>query len=263
MCEIFHCPEYLKQHPLMSTYPSSLTLLSDRDYGCGSYFCDCEIPSIDLDSYEKDLSGVNDCTSDGVIGIADIVEGNTQNKRLLLTELRMGYENRENIRFSGIVDKYTHSCDILRHEDCNCRIDPGFALIFKPEMVAKAKSRIFSWSRESSKKVAKNWIVFSPESFCNHINYGKSLPLTPEERTVILVSKWKDTKIFESFEKFNDFIEEIRKYFYELIGKRLTTDIEYVKDSLIVLFKSMTFPQGEDGDLSEYLLKEFKNEFLN
>lgn len=262
MSEIFHYPEYLDQHPLMSKYPSSLAELSDRDYGHSCYFCNCEIPSIDLDSYEKDLGGDNDCTADGVIGIADIVEGNAQNRRLLLTELRMGYENRENIRFSGIEDKYSHSCDILRHGDYNCRIDQMFALIFKPDMEAKAKSRVFSWRRESAKKAAKKWVVFSPDSFCNYINYGKSIPLSPSEKTLLLVSRWSELQIFESFESFDDYMCEIRKYMYELIGKHLTTDIEFIKKNLVNSFKSITLPKGDDKELSEILLKDFKDEFL-
>lgn len=262
MSEIFHCPGYLQQHPLMSRYPASLALLADRDYGCGSYFKGRDIPSIDLDSYEKDKGGDNDCTSDGVIGIADIVDRDLRNRRLLLTELRMGYENQENIRFSSILGKYSHSCDILREEDAECRIDDTFALIFKPDLEAKAKSRIFNWRRESSKSVSKKWLVFSPETFCNYINYGKSLPPAPREKTVTLMAKWKAMEECMEFGPFADLIEEIRNYLYELYGKHLQTDIEYLKDNLPSLFEKISFPEGEDGDFSRYLLNEFKYEFL-
>lgn len=263
MGDIFHCPEYLNLHPLMSEYPSSLSLLSDRDYGDGSYFKGYDIPSIDLDSYEKSIEGSNDCTADGVIGIAETIGKDVGNKRLLITELRMGYENCNNLSFSNIMRKYNHSCDILRFKSCDCKIDNKFALIFKPKVVAQARRLVFSWSKESSKRAAKYWSVLCPESFCNYINYGKEPPLKPTEKTVGIVDKWKENKSLTSFEQFNDLISEMRNYLYEMKNKYLIADLKYIEDHISVLLDSISFPSGDDGELSRWLVNDFRTEFFS
>lgn len=165
MKEIYQCAEYLQSHPLFREYACDLTALAQKDYPGKGYFEGKEIPSIDLDEYERHTSRSNDCTSDAVIGIADVIESRMTNRRLLLTELRMDYENPKNLDFSNIRRKYVHSFEILQQYDADKRIDSEFALIFSEATEAKAKRWIRSWSRESSKKEAANWATYTPGKF--------------------------------------------------------------------------------------------------
>ncbi len=74
MREVYMCPDYLVSHPLFMDYGSDLATLAKKDYPAKDYFCGKEIPSIDLDEFERNTKRSNDCTADGVVGIADVVD---------------------------------------------------------------------------------------------------------------------------------------------------------------------------------------------
>ncbi len=187
MSEVYLCSDYLKSHPLFRDYSSDLATLAKKDYPGKDYFAGKNILTIDLDEYERNTKRSNDCTADGVVGIADVLDARLVNRRLLLTELRMDYENPKNLDFSNIRRKYVHSSEILRESDGEKRIDSNFALIFSESVASKARRWISNWSKESSKKDAADWTVYTSESFCNYINYGKTLPLEPSCKTIAFI----------------------------------------------------------------------------
>ena len=85
------------------------------------------------------------------------------NRRLLLVELRMGYENQKNLDFTDIRRKYIHSSDILRESDSEKRIDSDFVLIFYESTEPKDRRWISSWAMGSLKKDAVNWRSYTPK----------------------------------------------------------------------------------------------------
>ena len=190
MEEVYLCSEYLRSHPLFKSFGCDLATLAQKDYPGKGYFEGKDIPSIDLDEYERKTKWSNDCTSDGVVGIADVLDLRMINRRLLLVELRMDYENQKNLDFSNIRRKYIHSSEILRKYDSEKRIAPEFALVFSNSTAPKARRWISSWAKESSRKDAANWRTYTAESLCNYINYGKELPLHPTQKTLTLVKCW-------------------------------------------------------------------------
>ncbi len=252
---VYLCSEYLESHPLFKSYGSSLTELAERDYPGEGIFRGYEIPTIDLDTFEKDKETSRDCTSDGVIGVADAKDSHLRNRRLLLTELRLGYENQKNLHFSNILKKYQHSCDILREEAEDVRIDSEFALIFTVSLCPRANRWIRSWATESSKKAAENWKAYSPESFCNYINYGKGIPLKPSEETISTVSNLC-AQANIGFNELYGLKEKIEYYWYSIKGKNLSVDMEYFSERISNYLHSVSFPDGEEREYCELLKEE-------
>lgn len=254
---VFLCSEYLKSHPLYNTYGSDLATLAERDYPGQGIFRGCDIPAIDLDAFEISTETSNDCTSDGAIGIADCHANQLKNQRLLLTELRLGYENQRNLHFSNLQRKYRHSRDIMHNYDPDARIDPEFALIFTESLAPRARRWIRDWGLEAGKKDAKNWKAYNPESFCNHINYGKSLPLTPTEGTIsFLESLCSNANI--GVDELYIFKERVESYLWKIRGKNLSEDLKYFSEKILSFLSSVHFPNGEEGEYCQYLKEEIE-----
>ncbi|MDE6696511.1 MAG: hypothetical protein K2K25_06495 [Muribaculaceae bacterium] len=248
MKEVFLCTEYLKSHPLFKSFGSDLSSLAQKDYPGKGYFEGRYIPSIDLDEFERVSKRSNDCTSDGVVGIADVSDSRMTNRRLLLVELRMDYENQKNLDFSNIRRKYMHSSDILRESDLEKRIDSDFALIFSESTAPKARRWISSWARESARKDAVYWKSYTPESFCNYINYGKEMPLRPMQQTVVLVSGWcKYTDL--GYNELSDLRKKVEMYWDKLKVRYLLIDMEYIYSELSAYLAKLSVPSGEEGEL--------------
>lgn len=257
MEDIYLCSDYLKAHPLYKIYGSNLFDQSEKDYPGKGFFSGYQIPSIDLDAFERDTKISNDCTSDGVIGVADCGVSQLKNRRLLLTELRLGYDNQKNLHFSNLQQKYRHSCEILYRFDSNVRIDPKFALIFTKSLTPKAKRWIRDWAHESTKKEAENWKVYYPESYCNYINYGKTLPLTPSEETIATIGSICSNSII-GYDNLCYFKEKMENYWWLLKGKNLMVDMEYFARNISLFISSATFPAGEEGEYCKLLKAEIE-----
>ena len=105
---IWHFPDVIIGHSLSQKFGSSLKEISDRDYADKGYF-ECDIPAIDIDSYEVSLHGDNQRTVDAAIGICNERQGLPVNERLLLVELRMNYKNVDNLSISTLSEKEAHS----------------------------------------------------------------------------------------------------------------------------------------------------------
>ena len=248
MEEVYLCSDYLKSHPLYKTFGSDLATLAQKDYPGKGYFEGKDIPSIDLDEYERKTKRSNDCTSDGVVGIADVLDLRMINRRLLLVELRMDYENQKNLDFSNIRRKYIHSTGILREYDSEKRIAPEFALVFSNSTAPKARRWISSWARESSRKDAANWRTYTAESLCNYINYGKELPLHPTQKTLTLVKCWC-CNVVTGYNELSQLREKVEKYWENLRSRYLLTDMQYLSTELSAYLAKLSIPSGEEGEL--------------
>lgn len=198
---IWHYPDAVTGHSLAQKALSSLGNISDRDYPSAHYFS-CDIPALDMDRYEASLHGDNKKTADAVVGICNERQGKAVDGRLLLVELRMDYRTVSNLSVSSLAEKETHTRQLLRSCPDDRRIDLSYCLIFD----YKLEQQAYSWMSRirRSDKVAEAWRTFTPATFCNYINIGKTMPYTPCRETVEAGERFKSaarTGTIEAFDK--------------------------------------------------------------
>ena len=86
----------VREHSLYARCPSTLNEISNRDYPGTDYF-NPDIIGLDMDDYERRTCyGHANNTVDAVIGICTCQNKKKSSPRLLLVELRMGYEKANN-----------------------------------------------------------------------------------------------------------------------------------------------------------------------
>lgn len=179
--QLWHCPDAIDNHPLARSFRSSLSEISERDYPGKRYFT-AHIPAIDLDSFESSQPGENSPTADAAIGICHECQGEPVNKRLLLVELRMGYNSTDNLSTRSIDDKERHSRYLLKSACDTIHADEALCLIFHPDIEQQA----IQWLHRKQKTVpaARHWRAMSPESLCASINAGSPWPYTPSPESI-------------------------------------------------------------------------------
>ncbi len=154
--------DILKKHPLYTVYHKSLHDISLKDYLHDNYFRS-DIDAIDIDKYEEDCShGNQDKTMDALIGIADYSHNASVNARLLLVELRMGYDSISTLRHSKLRGKVKHTRAIVRS---TLRVDEDNVFVFREDIVEQAKKWMFNIANEYSD--ACSWIAVSPSELEN------------------------------------------------------------------------------------------------
>lgn len=99
-------------HPLYAASPSTLSEVAEKDYP-GEYYFSADIPCIDLDAYEDQMSGESGCTMDAAVGVSKFKDNRVGTPSLALIELRMDYKSVANLDFSKIEGKMRHSRDLL------------------------------------------------------------------------------------------------------------------------------------------------------
>lgn len=187
---VWHYPDAVTGHTLARNVLSSLKELSERDYPGGHYFA-CDVPALDMDSYETSLRGENRKTADAVVGICNERQGQPADGRLLLVELRMDYRCVSNLSVTSLLEKESHTRELLRACPDDRHIDPSYCLIFD----YKIEQQAYSWMSRirKSNRTTKLWKTFSPRSFVTYINVDKTMPYTPRQETVEVEDRFRAT----------------------------------------------------------------------
>ena len=96
----------VEKHSLYPLCNSTLNEVSNRDYPNTNYF-NPNIKCLDMDTYEKNIlrKSYANHTADAVIGISTYENNQELNPRLLLIELRIGYESTSNLSKTEIEGK--------------------------------------------------------------------------------------------------------------------------------------------------------------
>lgn len=189
-----HYPDIISNHSLARKgFASDLCILSERDCPRKGYFASTEIPALDMDAYERSRPGDNDKTCDAVIGVCDRRNNRISRTRLMLAELRMNYDNIDNLSKTELIGKEKHTRDLLRDAGDCCAVDMHFCLVFKPARESEARSRVSRFKTENSG--IDHWEAFSPDSFCNFIGYGVKDPYEPDQHTSDIVKRLAEAAI--------------------------------------------------------------------
>jgi len=143
--------DIIVSHPFACHCQATLNDVAAKDYQRTGWF-DPRIICLSLDDYEaKVLKGSNDCTMDAAIGIGNYANNRVTISRLMLVELRMGYDNVDNLSASSLENKISHSENLLSGH----RIDKNNYFIFKDGVAAQAKS----WA-ERKKKEGGEYVMY-------------------------------------------------------------------------------------------------------
>lgn len=125
-------------HPLCCQYKECLQPLSHcmkTEGGKGLLFCN-EETCLNLDKLEKVLSKkILQATMDLTIGLSS----NQKSIQMLLVELRFNYRNPKNIGKQEIIDKITHSKELL----VGNTIYPEYIFIFNDNVYNQARNHFF------------------------------------------------------------------------------------------------------------------------
>lgn len=145
----------VERHRLFAEVGSTLQEISDKDYP-SRYKFNPAIKCLDGDK----LVGTSDKSVDTIIGIGDYSNNCTSNKRLLLLELRMDYENRDGLHKSLHEEKITGT---KKHLGNDCAIDTNVWFLFDKKFIHQARHKFSSWREQKGN--ARYFYAYSVEEF--------------------------------------------------------------------------------------------------
>lgn len=202
----------IKRHHIYAVCHNTLHAVSKRDYPRDEFF-DTRIECLDMDKYESEQAkGEKGMTMDAAIGICKHENNKFVDSKILLVELRMGYRSPKNIHASELLQKVSHTKDLL---GMDIDIMGLYLFVFRKNVIEQMKRRFKEEALEHNHfKVC--WAI-STEEFGNMVKAKEDYPYTPitdiDEMLQILRSKLSDNELeafFESMEFWFDKADAFR-----------------------------------------------------
>ena len=254
--------DFVRLHPLWGKCPATLQDISERDYPGDAYFSEMKtVDALDLDSYEQSMhKSATECTGDATIGIALIKEGeDLKHPSLMLTELRMGYKNGDNLELQTIRKKVEHSTELL-NESGACRVHPNYYFVFTDAEAPRAKNKISRDANELGRMT--NYIVVSVSEFQNMMVDPDTLPYEPKHKKEDIAqsfyAKQPDKDAFDmavfvaEYDKWFDKVKTYR-YKYQLLESKHIASV--LKGIVADLRKQSSVP-NEDKEFLDVIEEE-------
>lgn len=250
--------DIIVSHPFACHCQAALDDIAARDYQRSGWF-DGRIVCLSLDDYETNVcKGSKDSTMDAAIGIGNYVDNRVTASRLMLVELRMGYENVDNLSVSSLESKINHSKDLLS----GYPIDSRSYFIFKDGVSAQAKS----WIERRRKEIRgySAWVVLSVNEFNHLIQFIEDMPYVPKNDWGQISRKLKyciDNRNWEYLCKQTDYWREKAldyKYRYEL------AEFDGISSTLLEIWNTIEPDRlGLDTSSDDYYLLYITKEDLS
>ncbi len=151
----------IAKHSIYQYCHSFLNDVSNQDYP-NMYNFDSKIECLDMDFYEQHVSPNKQAsrTVDAVIGIQTYENNQAKDARLLLIELRMGYDNANNLDKTSMEQKVSHTIELLAGE---LTINRESFFIFNNNIAPSARSWFEKKRREGG--IFRNCISCSVADF--------------------------------------------------------------------------------------------------
>ena len=243
--------DILKDVPIYDKCHSFLRKVSEKDYP-DTVFFNPEIECLDMDHYEKNVLCTPHAgnTVDAVIGIESYKGNRFSNARLMLVELRMGYESVNNLSKTIMSRKVEHAKVYL----IGRRVEKKSFFIFSETLIHQAKRWFDSYHREGGSFVY--CIPVSVSEFDGMVYSKDNVPV------VYIHSEEDIRRDIESKEKPSEFIAQVsfwldksREYRYK--GKQNECDhIMSVVKELWKSFKNKGMVLSESDELNVEILEE-------
>lgn len=131
-------------HGMWTLFGSNLKNIAYRDYGEDVCFRNIDVDCIDVDQVETQRTHQADNTVDASIGISAISD-NCNSKYFMLVELRMGYGNINNVKFSEWKHKVKHSVDIISSDIAPIR--PMYFFVFSESLIHQVVKKLDQYKK--------------------------------------------------------------------------------------------------------------------
>lgn len=180
---------------------SDIDSISEKDYP-GRHYFPIYVRAIDLDEYEDSLKKqITQETVDAVIGICNKRQDINVNRRFLLIELKMDCQNAKGLKIKDLLDKISHSKDLISSLSNGIAIDPVYCIIFDPTKEKNLSNQFYRLKKADRR--LDPFSPFTPESLSNYVNAGKEPPFTPSALSQNQIKKLKTAAIMGNLENFN------------------------------------------------------------
>lgn len=252
---------FLQRHFLIDVCKAQLQDISERDYPSEGFSFDSRIECLDMDSYERVRSPHNIYkTVDAVIGIcACSTNKRKSNPRLLLIELRMGYENVERLSVSRLLGKVAHTRDLLGSE---LSIERKSCFIFNRKIFNQARR----WFSDRGNEVGefKHFVVYSVDEFNSNILSYDDLPYTPINSPNLIrenIFEWiKKEDVKSLLKSLNYWLKRTQEYKYS--NRAEYESMKEVLSEICNEISSITLTMTEDEEIEkDILLDDFVTTF--
>ena len=244
-------------HPIaIKGFCSTLAKLAKKDYK-KDYALHDEVFALDMDAYEISISNDAQKTIDAAVGIADYNDGKESSHRLLLVELRMDYDNKDNPDPSVMLAKEVHTRDLL----LDTPLDPRCFFIFNNSCAPLVENRISRLKKEH--KSYLNWQIVNPEKFNNCFRLDKP-PYSPKTNVACQMEAFKNdiqkSDLRSALYRIEYLQREEEHYLNRYNIPECTILERLIKDMLREASRQIT--NQSDDILYEYLEREEKQEGL-
>ena len=243
----------VREHSLYARCPSTLNEISNRDYPGTDYF-NPDIIGLDMDDYERrTCHGHANNTVDAVIGICTCQNKKKSSPRLLLVELRMGYEKANNLSKSEMERKILHTKELLSAEKT---INRESVFIFDERVAAQARHWFAQRSAEGGGEL-RHIVVYSVKDFNRAVLSYDDMPYTPINSPEHIQ---KSLKELADQEQWPSFFEKVCFWFKKAEQYRYTMPFEYksIKEAVSQVWSTFRANSKlkEDDELYAQIIEE-------
>lgn len=214
---------------------------------------------IDMDLWEKSLSGDADKTMDCAIGISafDDTTRRHSSHRILLVELKMNCTSRKATISSGeLSGKVRHSKEMLiKHT-----LDKHMIFLF-PETQRSLYARELSrWQRGTDKSIYQNWKVLSPSQFNNYIGFKEDYPYKPIYSEVSISQSLLVPSAKNNYDGLLIELEGWKDKLNECMVRYQSEEVKHIRSVISKTMETIlpSMPNGEDKEL---IKMEYQNIF--
>lgn len=215
MAEWIYNNTVVEEHSFYPLCSSTLNNVSNRDYPNSDYFNPC-IECLDMDTYESNIlrKGQADRTVDAVIGISTYENNRALNSRLLLIELRIGYDNVSNLSKTGMEAKITYTKSLLGGEKT---IERESLFVFNDKVAPQAERWFDRQSRTGGD--IRDCRVCSVSDFSTIIKSNSDFPYKPIHKAEDITNSVQQYETKAEWIKFIKQIEfwcrKAERYYYK------------------------------------------------
>ena len=219
MAEWIYNNAVVEGHSLYPVCGSTLNEVSNRDYPNSNYF-NPGIKCLDMDTYESNLrKSQPDRTVDAVIGISTYENNRELNPRLLLIELRIGYESVSNLSKTEMEGKVNYTKSLLGGEKT---IEKESLFIFSQRVASQAERWFDRQSRTGGE--IKNCKACSVSDFSTIIKSKSDFPYAPIHKAEGIKN---NVQLYEAKAEWKNFIKQVEYWCREAGKYRYTNPSEF------------------------------------